>query len=67
MLNERLYPIQDAEIEDFLQNKELGLEATHNKDAYLGLTLSLFRNLPITTAKRTSLIRLLLSLCLKML
>ena len=32
MLNKRLSPIQDTEIEDFLQNKELDLTATLNKE-----------------------------------
>jgi UDPglucose 6-dehydrogenase len=32
MLNKRLSPIQDAEIEDFLQNKEFDLKATLNKE-----------------------------------
>jgi UDPglucose 6-dehydrogenase len=37
MLNKRLSPIQDTEIEDFLQNKDLDLKATLNKEeAYLG-------------------------------
>ena len=32
MLNKRLSPIQDTEIEDFLQNKDLGLKATLDKE-----------------------------------
>lgn len=32
MLNRRLSPIQDTEIEDFLQNKELDLKATLDKE-----------------------------------
>ena len=32
MLNKRLSPIQDTEIEDFLQNKELDLKATLDKE-----------------------------------
>jgi UDPglucose 6-dehydrogenase len=58
-LNNNISPIADAEIEDFLANKNLNFTATLDKElAYEILTLSSLPHLLITTLLTTTLIPL---------